>query len=303
MNRLSLMWLVLMASAALCQSLSRQLFAFQPPAAEPQPLNTGQLHNVWRLSPRIVSGSEPEGEESFRELAALGIKTIVSVDGIAPRLDLAKKYGLRYVHVPIGYDGIEPAAALALTRVGQEDLGPIYVHCHHGKHRGPAAAAIVCRAADGRTAQAARLILEKAGTGKEYAGLWRDVENYKRPEPGTALPQLTEKAQVPSLATAMAKIDRHFDHLKLIQSAGWRGLAEHPDLVPSSEAVQLRELFAESTRVAESSALRDLLGRSTGLAQELEVAIQAGKNAEADKKMLDLAVSCKACHERHRNTK
>ncbi len=115
------------------------------------------------------------------ELAKLGVKTIVSVDGIAPNVEAAKKYGMRYVHVPIGYDGIDESAQALLTRVATDIKGTIYIHCHHGKHRGPAAAAIVCRVDDGRPAEAAMIILEKAGTGKEYPGLWRDVEQFTKP--------------------------------------------------------------------------------------------------------------------------
>ncbi|MGN6547279.1 MAG: hypothetical protein ACTHK7_19660, partial [Aureliella sp.] len=80
----------------------------------PRSVPTHELHNVWRLSGRVLSGSEPEDDAGFAELVALGVKTIVSVDGIAPRVELAEKHGLRYVHIPIGYDGVPAEAARAL---------------------------------------------------------------------------------------------------------------------------------------------------------------------------------------------
>ena len=105
------------------------------------------LHNVHRYSETVLVGSEPSGEEAFQSLQKLGVKAILSVDGTQPDVELARKYGMRYVHIPIGYDGIDQQASLAMTRVAREIQWPLYVHCHHGRHRAPAAAAIVCLAA------------------------------------------------------------------------------------------------------------------------------------------------------------
>ncbi len=265
----------------------------------PQAIESHELHNVWQLSPRIISGSEPEGESAFAELSRLGVKTIVSVDGIAPKVDLAKKYNLRYVHVPIGYDGIDDLAQRTLARVAKDIDGKIYVHCHHGKHRGPAAAAIVCRADDGRSAEAARLILEKAGTGKEYPGLWRDVAQFAKPT--GPLPELKERAEVESLAGAMARIDRSFDRLKLLSKNKWRPLADHPDVVALSEAVQLRELFAESARVAHGGKLKQGLQAISAMARELETSITSGDPSASDELIVKLAARCTDCHVAHRN--
>jgi hypothetical protein len=33
-------------------------------------------------------------------------QTIISVDGARPNVDAAKKEGLSYVHIPIGYNGV-----------------------------------------------------------------------------------------------------------------------------------------------------------------------------------------------------
>lgn len=265
-----------------------------------KPVDTHALHNVWQLSPRIMSGSEPEGEAAFAELAKLGVKTIVSVDGIAPQLEVAKKFGMRYVHVPIGYDGIDVQSRGALTRVAQDIRGSIYIHCHHGKHRGPAAAAIICRADDGRSADAARAILEKAGTGREYPGLWRDVEQYVKPT--GELPALTERAEVESLASAMARIDRTFDRLKLLSQAKWQQpLPEHPDVVADSEALQLQEFFTEAARVAKPADLKQGLQRATALAEQLKTAVSGGDAAKSDKLLIDFSSGCTGCHKQFRN--
>ena len=267
-----------------------------------RPVETHELHNVWQLSPRIISGSEPEDEAAFAELAKLGVKTIVSVDGIAPKVDLAKKVGLRYIHVPIGYDGIDAQARGSLTRVAQDIPGSIYIHCHHGKHRGPAAAAIVCRADDGRSAEAARAILEKAGTGQEYPGLWRDVEQFVKPTGN--LPALTERAEVESLASAMARIDRTFDRLKKLSKAKWQQpVPGHPDVVASNEALQLLELFTESARVAKPTDLQPDLRKAAALAEQLKASVNSGDAAKSDKLLMDFSNGCISCHKQFRNVR
>ncbi|MGE0610114.1 MAG: hypothetical protein AB7O62_23685, partial [Pirellulales bacterium] len=72
----------------------------------PRRLPVEHLPNAIRLHPKVVSGGQPEGEAAFAELRDLGIKTVISVDGARPAVPLAKKYGLRYVHLPHGYDGV-----------------------------------------------------------------------------------------------------------------------------------------------------------------------------------------------------
>jgi hypothetical protein len=131
------------------------------------------IHNLLQAAPHVFSGSEPAGEPAFRSLRELGVTMIVSVDGAEPDVTGAAKFGLRYVHIPIGYDGIDTQAGRALARAAKEATGNIYVHCHHGRHRGPAAAAVVCMAAGSLTAEQSAALLAMAGTSPDYAGLWR----------------------------------------------------------------------------------------------------------------------------------
>lgn len=274
-------------------------------------VETRELHNVWRLSNRVLSGSEPESPAAFAELVRLGVKTIVSVDGMKPRLDLAKKLGMRYVHIPIGYDGIPSTSALSLARVARDTTDTIYIHCHHGKHRGPAAAAILCRVEDGRSPELARQILEKAGTGKEYPGLWRDVQKFQVPGRNVSLPELVESAQVESLAATMAKIDRSFDGLKQIATAGWRPSLEHPEISPSLQCIQLYEMFVEASRTHSQSELGSLLKSSAESIRELSeklktVELPAKKSDEkgrmaATELLVMVGQQCVQCHKQHRN--
>jgi protein tyrosine phosphatase (PTP) superfamily phosphohydrolase (DUF442 family) len=304
-NRLCRLVLVLVGLAAGAWSFAD--------AAEPaKALETKTLHNVFSVEGKLYSGNSPENEEGFRELQKLGVKTIISVDGSEPNVELAHKYGMRYVHLPIGYDGVPEARRAELVKAAQlaAASGPVYMHCHHGKHRGPAAAAIVCRALDGWSAEKADEFLKQAGTSPDYAGLFRDVKTSQSPtaEQLAKLPAtFPEKVKPAPLVDAMVTIDERFDALKGAQKAGWREVPGHPDLKPAQMAALLWESLRELGRDPETKkrgddymakmaegekaadALRKLLGEPASDAAARDGAMQA------------VTKNCTACHKAHRN--
>jgi hypothetical protein len=257
-----------------------------------------------RPADHIFSGSEPHGEEAFASLKQMGIKTIVSVDGARPNVEAARRHGLRYIHIPIGYDGISDQAGAALARLVKEADGPFYVHCHHGRHRGPAAAAVACVASGATQGKGALQILEKAGTSKDYLGLWRDVEDYTPPVAGANLPELVEIAEIESLTAAMAQIDRACDNLKRCQKAKWSAPKKHPDLVPALQAFLVREGFHESGRhLADryTDHFKAQLSGAEKAADKLGQAVLSGNLDQADARFGILMQSCKQCHAEYRN--
>src|SRR4051794_39790224 len=111
------------ASLVLCVSL----LGCEPPPpgdADPTPVAAAGLHNAFRISGRVYSGSSPDGEGGFAALAALGIKTVLSVDGARPDVEAARRHGLRYVHLPFGYDGIPRDRVVALAKAAATLPGP-----------------------------------------------------------------------------------------------------------------------------------------------------------------------------------
>lgn len=263
------------------------------------------LHNLFAVSSRVYSGSEPQGAEGFDSLVQLGVKTIVSVDGARPQVELARERGIRYVHIPIGYDGVPASAQRALARVMRDNAGAVYMHCHHGKHRGPAAAAIACLTARELDVMAAESLLRDAGTSPDYAGLYRDVRQFELPGPTDELPELVEVATVDSLVSAMAGLGRHFDDLKLCRQAEWQTPGEHPDLVPAGVARLVQEALHETTRTADLSdyppEFRTLLEESDATADRVAQALAGNDRAEAEKAFRDLEKSCRQCHVRWRD--
>jgi protein tyrosine phosphatase (PTP) superfamily phosphohydrolase (DUF442 family) len=262
------------------------------------------LKNVLHLTPRIYSGSQPEGDEGFAALVKIGIRTIVSVDGSRPNVELAQKHGLRYIHVPIGYDCIPAEAGKALAGTIRTTEGPIYYHCHHGQHRGPAAAAEACVAEGSLGSAEALKILTLAGTGKEYAGLWRDVAAYVPPKKDDKLPALVPTAKVGSLTNAMVEIDQTSDRLKLCQKAAWKTPRDHADLTPEHEALMLAEKLHEARRnctKGRPEAFVQALEKTEQSATRLRETLIAGKSREATAQFTALQNNCTQCHARYRN--
>ncbi|MFO0809277.1 MAG: hypothetical protein U0746_11675 [Gemmataceae bacterium] len=276
----------------------------------PQPIEAGGLHNVFRVSEQLISGSGPEGDEGFASLAKLGVRTIISVDGAKPEAERAKKHGLGYVHLPIGYDGIPRGKLLLLAKAARELRGPVYVHCHHGKHRGPAAVAAIQLCNDPAwTAETAEAWLKIAGTDPTYAGLIGLPRSLVKPsadEVARTPAEFRPAAPTADLTRHMVEIDALWDRLKLVKAADWTAPRKHPDIDPPHEAVLLTEHFKEAARldtVLGQSPLAGLFADATAAAAGLEAALRAKDADRAAKAFAASATLCSQCHERFRDNR
>jgi protein tyrosine phosphatase (PTP) superfamily phosphohydrolase (DUF442 family) len=268
------------------------------------------LENFYQLGSNIYSGSAPEGDAGFAALKALGIKTIITVDGAKPDVATARRFGLRYVHLPFGYDGVPLTQGLRLVKAVETLPGPVYIHCHHGLHRGPAGVAVVCMATEGWTADQAVAWLHQAGTATNYAGLYRSVAAF-HPPTADALQSVTndfpETSPVSALADVMLEIDARMDNVKLTQKAGYQAPSTHPDLAPENEALLLHELLKELVRspLAEerSQDFRDKLVTAEEAANSyhLSLLITPFDPKRSDATLLRLNTACAACHQAYRN--
>ncbi|MBN9692124.1 MAG: cytochrome c [Verrucomicrobia bacterium] len=308
MNRILVpLWLLLGQLAVVASPFATDETGNAPP--KPQSIVTTNCHNLFKVTARIFSGAEPETEAAFAELAQLGVKTLISVDGAEPAVELARKHGLRYVHLPIGYDSIPSNRVAELMFAATELPGPIYLHCHHGKHRGPAAVAVICLAAEGWTRDQATQWLKQAGTAREYRGLYRAVTDFSPPTVTQlkSVQSLPEIAQRSSLVEQMVALDQHWERLKQIQSNGWKVPPQHPDLRADQEATVLWEHLRELQRLPENAArpvdYRDKLEASEQAAQALRsaLAVPQATSESLDVPFQDLNKSCTSCHKVYRN--
>lgn len=142
------------------------------------------VKNVYRLSPRIITGGQPDTESGFAELQKLGVKTIVSVTDTAPDEEAAKRYGMNYVHVPMDYEGVssEQRERILVAATGTSE--PVYVHCNSGRNRGATAAAICLIGVEGKSNEEAIMWMKMRGVDEEKQKLYEAVRSYN-PEPTT----------------------------------------------------------------------------------------------------------------------
>lgn len=278
------------------------------------------LHNVVHFAEDLYSGSSPETPEAFASLARRGIKTIVSVDGAPPLVALAKAAGIRYVHIPVAYATITPEQQAQLARVAKERPKPIYLHCHHGKHRGPAAAAVLWRCNDGACTAAKSLeLLKAAGTDPKYQGLYAVVEAFSPPASDLAdsskeeLPPLPESVAPPALVDAMIDLDGVWDRWKIRQAAGWPIPIENYEKVreAAADATLLREQYEEMLRLPEAdrrpAEFRMMLkaGREAAISMEVKLGLKKPLSPELRKKLqaelVAVGKTCSGCHAKFRD--
>lgn len=278
-------WIVPLLVAAGCGQ--------SPRPAEP-PAHVAGLHNLISVGDDLFSGSSPEGDEGFRSLEGLGIKTIISVDGASPDVAAAKAHGLRYVHIPVGYGGLTRDQAVMLCKAATDYPGPVYVHCHHGKHRGPAAVALIRLARGGWSADDALAFLKTAGTDPRYEGLYANVRDFTPPtadELRACPATLPEKVDVGGLAARMVEIDEVWDRLKKQPAA--------------ADAVQLVEHYREAIRLPDplgrGPKFSTLLAEAEAAAGDLERGVRSG-NDGARKAAFDRSAGlCVSCHREFRD--
>jgi hypothetical protein len=274
------------------------------------------LPNAYWVHPTVMSGGKPEGKPAFEELSRQGIRTIISVDGIKPDVDAAQQSGLRYIHLPHGYDGISDERILEIAKAVRDLPGPVYIHCHHGRHRSPAAAAAVCIALGKISPTTGLELLRTAGTNIGFRGLFQAVERTK-PVTAETLEQLqvdfVPVAELPPMVDAMVAMDAILDRLKELQGEGWHT----PWDDARSNALMLKEHYmelhrSESEKGQESDFLAWLL-QGRDLANQLEVQLNASLPAASEERdaftkelngsVKKLSQNCVQCHQQYRDNR
>lgn len=218
----------------------------------PRKLASNFLPNPIEVRPGIISGGLPESQEAFEELKKLGVRTIISVDGARPDVAMAQRYSMRYVHIPHGYDGIPEATIVAIAKAIDELPGPLYIHCHHGKHRSPAATAAACVALGKLQVEEALEVMQLAGTSRAYKGLYLTVQNtspIERERLSKLQIEFPSVCDVPPLVDAMVALEETFSKLQNVASNRWKDSSDSGKIDPSHEAVLLREHFEEMRRL------------------------------------------------------
>ena len=96
------------------------------------------IKNFGQMDDRFYRGAQPK-EKEFKELAQLGIRTIIDLreDPESYEKPMVESLGMTYVHIPMvakKYPTPE-ALDLFLKTVNDPNTGKFYVHCAGGRHR------------------------------------------------------------------------------------------------------------------------------------------------------------------------
>ncbi|MEL6499652.1 MAG: hypothetical protein AAF937_03445 [Planctomycetota bacterium] len=273
--------------------------------------DTAGVENAIVFGRGVISGAEPDDEAGFDTLALLGVKSIISVDAARPNLEAAEAQGMRYVHIPTRYDGFTGEQRLALAKAFRELPRPIFIHCHHGKHRGPAAAALglIC-VGELEPAEGIQL-MRTAGTSEHYEGLYDDVSDAIR-IPGISIDtlapdELPEYVEVTGLSASMVEINDIFRDIRAVADNGWQVPSDHPDIELQEIAPRLPDLFRaladDLDRPANAhvdAGYRAMMRDAAETASAFEAAITSEDWTLADELRSSVAQSCVECHMSYR---
>lgn len=260
-----------------------------------------------------MSGSGPETPEAFDQLKSMGIKTIISVDGSSPKVELADARGMRYVHIPVTYATVTDEQRLEIARAIRDLPGPVFVHCHHGKHRGPSALAAAAVALGKVTNEEASAFIKKAGTAPNYVGLYECVASAPvatKDELDAASNEFPKVKKAHGTTAAMVEVDLAWEHIGAIKAAGWKTPADSPDLVPAAEAGRLtdnlRICHDDQEYIRAGSGLpkdySDRMAAAMKKSSELEeLIVKNAATTALDAAHKAVAGTCKECHSVYRD--
>ena len=280
-----------------------------------KPQDLPGLHNVFELSDNIISGSEPHGAEGLQAIHDMGVRTILSVDGKEPDAEAAEALGMRYVHIPIQYSGFSDGELAEISKTFRELEGPFYVHCFHGKHRGPAAAAVGRVVLDGASRETAIGEMKQyCGTSEKYEGLYREIAITPFPsaqESETFLFDFPAVHRPEGMVGVMVQMSRAHDILVELDTRAWALDPEHPDVDALNEATKIRQAFESAQDLTQVVAgpddLRDWMAQSLVESRELTAALErmragtAEAGAEASAAFRRLKQGCTDCHAAYRD--
>jgi len=254
------------------------------------------LKNVYQLTSNLYSGAEPTDRAAYQELESMGIRTLISVDATPPNASLAGEYNIRVIHLPISYDGISDQRIKELAFAIQSSSKPVYVHCHQGKHRGPAAICSGALALGMITHQQADAFMTRAGTSDSYTGLWSAAQRTEKLDTIEPMP-LSENTPARTISKTMSKIAKQANILDEIVYHG-----NEPIQSPTVYAAQIHNLF----RTLETSDESKEYGQE--FMDDLEHAVQAASNLETVLRNNDAGLamdamdalknSCSRCHDK-----
>ena len=168
------------AAIALCVALSISLAPAVSAQTPPRPgtwataVSGTAVGNLYSVEKDLFRSAQPTND-GFRQLAALGVKSVLSVSG--EDTQAANGSGLKLFHVPMTAFGLRDAQVLEALRILTDPANrPIVIHCQHGADRTGAIMALYRVAVEGWSKEDA--IREMNEGGFHHSSIWRNLDRY-----------------------------------------------------------------------------------------------------------------------------
>ncbi len=104
-----------------------------------------KIKNFGQMDERFYRGAQPK-EKDYKDLAALGIKTVIDLTADPKRYEqvTVESLGMKYINIPMEERKYptEDATRMFLKVASDPGTGKFYVHCAGGRHRTGAMGAV-----------------------------------------------------------------------------------------------------------------------------------------------------------------
>jgi protein tyrosine phosphatase (PTP) superfamily phosphohydrolase (DUF442 family) len=148
------------------------------PAVWAAPVAGTGVTNLYRVEADLYRSAQPDGA-GFRELAALGVKTVLDLKGGDGDGDSAREVSLKLLHVPMTAFGLRNDRVLEALRILSDPSNrPLVVHCQQGADRTGALMALYRVVVQGWSKEDA--IREMDEGGYHHSSLFSNLDRYVR---------------------------------------------------------------------------------------------------------------------------
>jgi protein tyrosine/serine phosphatase len=118
--------------------LTAQISAFSQEEAQKAGTSAVTIKNFGQMDDRFFRGAQPK-ENDYRQLAALGIKTVIDLQNEPTNYEKrdVEALGMKYVNIPMSDKDYPETSKIDefLKLVDDPATGKFYVHCAGGRHR------------------------------------------------------------------------------------------------------------------------------------------------------------------------
>ncbi len=104
------------------------------PAEWASPVIESNLSNFYKVSDKVYRSEQPDSK-AFKELAVLGITTVLNLRNYHTDNDEGKNTKIKLYHIKMNAGSITPGQIFQAMKIIKDSSGPVLVHCWHGSDR------------------------------------------------------------------------------------------------------------------------------------------------------------------------